>query len=49
MAGNERDCLTLDVFTGSVVYEDLAPVVVFIAGDDLNAKEEENMRPSSSE
>jgi len=30
----EEDCLFLNVFTSSVVYDDLKPVVVFISGDD---------------
>ncbi len=47
VSGNDDSCLTLDLFTGSVVYEDLAPVVVFVAGDDLNPEEEERVRPSS--
>jgi carboxylesterase type B len=29
----EEDCLTLDIFTSSVLYEAGAPVVVFVPGD----------------
>jgi len=32
----EEDCLTLDIATSSVVYNDLRPVVLFIPGDDPN-------------
>ncbi len=47
ISGDERNCLTLNVFTGSVVYEDLAPVVVYLSGDELTEEEEERVRPSS--
>jgi carboxylesterase type B len=30
----EEDCLTVDVFTPSVVYSSSLPVVVYLAGDD---------------
>ena len=29
----EEDCLTLDIFTSSVLYDARAPVVVFVPGD----------------
>eukprot|EP00096_Caligus_rogercresseyi_P002661 TRINITY_DN1488_c0_g1_i4.p1 TRINITY_DN1488_c0_g1~~TRINITY_DN1488_c0_g1_i4.p1 ORF type:complete len:803 (-),score=252.21 TRINITY_DN1488_c0_g1_i4:2011-4419(-) len=32
----EEDCLSLNIYTTSVVYEEFMPVVVYIAGDDVN-------------
>ena len=41
MVGDE-DCLTLDVATSSVVYDNPMPVVVYLPGDD------ETLRPSTA-
>ena len=30
-----QNCLSLDIFTSNVVYEELQPVVVYIGGSDL--------------
>ena len=43
-----ENCLTLDIYTSSVVYNDLQPVVVYIDGDDLSQEEEEALQPSAS-
>jgi carboxylesterase type B len=29
----EEDCLTLDIYTSSVLYDTLAPVVIYVPGD----------------
>ncbi|CAB4068651.1 unnamed protein product [Lepeophtheirus salmonis] len=39
----DEDCLTLNIYTTSVTYEDFMPVVVYIRGDD----ESESLAPSS--
>ena len=41
-----KNCLSLDIYTSNVVYEELQPVVVFIGGSDL--KEDQEVRPTSS-
>ena len=41
-----QNCLSLDIYTSNVVYEELQPVVVFIGGSDL--KEDDEVRPTSS-
>ena len=35
-ADGDENCLTLDIYTSSVVYSNLRPVVVYIDGDDLS-------------
>ncbi|TRY73621.1 hypothetical protein TCAL_09914 [Tigriopus californicus] len=45
--GNE-DCLTLDIFTSNVVYNELMPVVVYIGGEDLYADIEAELKPNSA-
>merc|ERR1712223_1494873 len=47
-ADGAENCLTLDIYTSSVVYTDLKPVVVYIDGDDLSQDEEEALQPSAS-
>ena len=47
-ADGDENCLTLDIYTSSVVYADLKPVVVYIDGDDLSQDEEEALQPSAS-
>ena len=47
-ADGSENCLTLDIYTSSVVYNDLQPVVVYIDGDDLSQEEEEALQPSAS-
>jgi len=39
-----EDCLTLDVFTSSVIYDELKPVVVYISGDH---PEDDDASPTS--
>ena len=41
-----QNCLSLNIFTSNVVYDELQPVVVFIGGSDL--KEDQEVRPTSS-
>jgi len=43
-----ENCLTLDIYTSSVVYTDLKPVVVYIDGDDLSQDVEAGLQPSAS-
>lgn len=38
----------MDVYTASVVYNDLKPVIVYVDGDDLSQEEEEKLQPSAS-
>ena len=47
-ADGDENCLTLDIYTSSVVYSDLKPVVVYIDGDDLSQEEEAELQPSAS-
>ena len=47
-ADGDENCLTLDIYTSSVVYYDLKPVVVYIDGDDLSQEAEEALQPSAS-
>jgi carboxylesterase type B len=47
-ADGDENCLTLDIYTSSVVYDDLKPVVVYIDGDDLSQDEELELQPSAS-
>ena len=47
-ADGDENCLTLDIYTSSVVYSNLRPVVVYIDGDDLSQEEEEKLQPSAS-
>ena len=42
-----EDCLTVDIYTSNVVYNELMPVVVYVEGDDLYEDVEETMKPSS--
>ena len=47
-AGDEN-CLTLDIFTSTVVYNQLMPVVVYVdGGDDLDSASEAKIQPSSA-
>ena len=46
-ARGHEDCLTLDIYTSNVVYNELMPVVVYVEGDDLYEDVEETMKPSS--
>ena len=43
----DENCLTLDIFTSSVIYSDLKPVVVYVDGDDLSQDEAEALQPSA--
>jgi len=44
----DENCLTLDIFTSSVIYSDLKPVVVYVDGDDdLSPDEAEALQPSA--
>ena len=43
----EEDCLSLDIFTSSVVYNELMPVVVYLGGEDLS--QEDELKPNSGE
>jgi carboxylesterase type B len=43
----DENCLTLDIFTSSVIYSDLKPVVVYVDGDDLSQEEAEALQPSA--
>ena len=45
--GDLEDCLTLDIFTSSVVYNEFMPVVVYIDGDELSKEEEKKIRPTA--
>ncbi len=47
IVGLDSGCLTLDVFTGSVVYDDLAPVIAIVDGDDADEEEEVENAPDS--
>lgn len=47
-ADGDENCLTLDIYTSSVVYSDLKPVVVYVDGDDLSQEESENLQPSAA-
>lgn len=47
VSGNE-DCLTLDIFTSNVVYNELMPVVVYIGGEDLYEDMEAELKPDSA-
>lgn len=47
-ADGSENCLTLDIYTSSVVYNELQPVVVYIDGDDLSQEEEQALQPSAS-
>ncbi len=47
-ADGDENCLTLDIYTSSVTYNDLMPVVVYIDGDDLSEEEEARLQPSAS-
>ena len=47
-ADGDENCLTLDIYTSSVVYNDLKPVVVYVNGDDLSPAEELQLQPSAS-
>ena len=38
----------MDIFTSSVVYYDLKPVIVYIDGDDLSQEEEDKLQPSAA-
>ena len=42
-----ENCLTLDIYTPSVVYDQLLPVVVYVDGDDLSEEDDETIRPSA--
>ena len=39
-----EDCLTLNIYTSSVVYNELMPVVVYVRGDDID----ESVKPSAA-
>ena len=39
--------MTLDIYTPSVVYDQLLPVVVYVDGDDLSEEDDETIRPSA--
>lgn len=42
-----EDCLTLDIFTSNVVYNELSPVVVYVDGDNLVEEKENQIGPDS--
>ena len=46
-ADGTENCLTLDIYTSSVVYHNLKPVVVYIDGDDLTLEDELTLQPSA--
>lgn len=46
-SGDTEDCLTLDIFTSSVVYDQLMPVVVYVDGDELNEERTKEIRPTA--
>ena len=46
-SGDTEECLTLDIFTSNVVYNQLMPVVVYIDGDELSQEMEETIRPTA--
>ena len=37
----------MNIYTSSVVYDELMPVVVYVPGDDLTVEQEEKLQPSS--
>jgi hypothetical protein len=45
----DENCLSLDIFTSNVVYNELMPVVVYVGGEDLTEEQENNLAPSSGE
>ena len=47
-ADGDENCLTLDIYTSSVVYSQLRNVVVYIDGDDLSQENEAELQPSAS-
>lgn len=47
-ADGDENCLTVDIYTSSVVYTDLQPVVVYVDGDDLTEEEGQELQPSAS-
>ena len=46
-SGETEDCLTLDIFTSNVVYNQLMPVVVYIDGDELSKEMAEKIQPTA--
>ena len=46
-SGDTEDCLTLDIFTSNVVYDQLMPVVVYVDGDELSEERTKAIRPTA--
>ena len=46
-SGDTEDCLTLDIFTPNVIYDQSLPVVVYIDGDELCEEMTKKIRPTA--
>ena len=46
-SGDTEDCLTLDIFTPNVIYDQSLPVVVYIDGDELSEEMTKKIRPTA--